>query len=35
MTKAQLLEYAEVNGIEGVGSSMRKAVILAAIKGTM
>ena len=32
MTKAQLLEYAEANGITGVGSSMLKADILAAIK---
>lgn len=28
MTKAQLLEYAERNGIEGVSSSMLKADIL-------
>lgn len=27
MTKAQLLEYAEVNGIEGVSSDMKKADI--------
>lgn len=27
MTKAQLLEYAEANGIEGVNSSMKKAEI--------
>lgn len=27
MTKAQLLEYAEANGIEGVDSSMLKADI--------
>jgi hypothetical protein len=33
MTKAQLLEYAEANGITGVSSSMLKADILAAIKG--
>ena len=32
MTKAQLLEYAEANGIEGVSSSMLKADILATIK---
>lgn len=32
MTKAQLLSYAEENGIEGVSSSMLKADILAAIK---
>lgn len=32
MTKAQLLAYAEENGITGVSSSMLKADILAAIK---
>lgn len=32
MTKAQLLEYAAENGIEGVSSSMLKADILAVIK---
>ncbi|MCD8087275.1 MAG: Rho termination factor N-terminal domain-containing protein [Oscillospiraceae bacterium] len=32
MTKAQLLEYAEANGITGVSASMRKADILTAIK---
>ena len=32
MTKAQLLDYAKANGIEGVSSSMLKADILAAIK---
>lgn len=31
MTKAELLEYAEQNGIEGVNSSMLKADIYAAI----
>lgn len=31
MTKAQLLEYAEANGIGGVSSSMLKADIYAAI----
>lgn len=35
MTKAQLLEYAEENGIEGVSSSMLKADILAVIKGAV
>jgi hypothetical protein len=35
MTKAQLLEYAQANGIEGVSSSMLKADILAAIKAAM
>lgn len=37
MTKAELLAYAEANGIEGVSSSMLKAdiyaVIEAAVKG--
>lgn len=32
MTKAQLLDYAEQNGIEGVSSSMLKADILAVIE---
>ena len=32
MTKAQLLEYAEQNGIEGVNSSMLKADILRIIE---
>ena len=32
MTKAQLLEYAAANGIEGVSSSMLKADILSVIK---
>lgn len=32
MTKAELLAYAEANGIEGVNSSMLKADILEAIK---
>lgn len=32
MTKAQLLEFAQANGIEGVSSSMLKADILATIK---
>lgn len=31
MTKAELLAYAEANGIEGVNSSMLKAEIYAAI----
>ena len=35
MTKAQLLEYAEQNGIEGVSSSMLKADILAVIEGAV
>lgn len=32
MTKAQLLEFAAENGIEGVSSSMLKADILSVIK---
>ena len=32
MTKAQLIEYAEANGIEGVSSSMLKADIIAVIE---
>ena len=32
MTKAQLLDYAKENGIEGVSSSMLKADILTVIK---
>lgn len=32
MTKAELLDYAENNGIAGVGSAMLKADILAAIE---
>lgn len=32
MTKAQLLDYAQQNGIEGVSSSMLKADILAVIE---
>jgi len=32
MTKAQLLEYAEGLGIEGVSSSMTKAQIIEAIE---
>jgi hypothetical protein len=32
MTKAQLLDYAVENGIDGVNSSMLKADILAVIK---
>lgn len=33
MTKAELLDYAAENGVEGVNDAMRKADILAAIKG--
>ena len=32
MTKAELLEYAKQNGIEGVSSSMLKANILSVIE---
>jgi len=32
MTKSELLDYAEENGIGGVSSAMLKADILAAIK---
>lgn len=35
MTKAELLTYAEQNGITGVNSAMLKADILAAIKGAV
>lgn len=35
MTKAELLAYAEHNGVSGVNSSMLKADILAAIKGVV
>jgi hypothetical protein len=35
MTKAQLLEYAEANGVTGVSSSMKKADIIAAIEEAM
>nr|DAG62412.1 MAG TPA: recombination endonuclease VII [Bacteriophage sp.] len=33
MTKAQMLEYADENGVEGVSSSMKKADILAVLEG--
>lgn len=33
MTKAQLIEYAEANGITGVKSSMTKAQIIELIEG--
>lgn len=32
MTKAQLIEYAEAHGIEGVSSSMTKAQIIEVIE---
>lgn len=35
MTKAQLLAYAQENGIAGVSGAMTKANILAAIKGAV
>lgn len=33
MTKAQLLNYAEENGVDGVSGSMTKAQIIDAIEG--
>nr|DAH52456.1 MAG TPA: dimeris T4 recombination endonuclease VII [Caudoviricetes sp.]DAO72882.1 MAG TPA: dimeris T4 recombination endonuclease VII [Caudoviricetes sp.] len=33
MTKAQMLKYADENGVEGVSSSMKKAEILAVLEG--
>ena len=33
MTKAQLLDYADEHGIEGVKSAMKKADIIASITG--
>ena len=33
MTKAELLEYAEVKGIEGLNNRMTKAEIIAALEG--
>lgn len=33
MTKAELLEYAQANGIQGVSGSMHKADIVDAVKG--
>ncbi len=35
MTKSALLAYADANGVEGVGSSMKKADILAVIEGAI
>lgn len=32
MTKAELLDYADENGVEGVNSSMKKADILAVLE---
>nr|DAM12870.1 MAG TPA: HeH/LEM domain [Caudoviricetes sp.]DAN64331.1 MAG TPA: HeH/LEM domain [Caudoviricetes sp.]DAN82407.1 MAG TPA: HeH/LEM domain [Caudoviricetes sp.] len=32
MTKAQLLDYAGENGVDGVSSSMRKADIIAVLE---
>lgn len=32
MTKSELLDYAEENGVEGVNSAMKKADIIEAIK---
>nr|DAT21047.1 MAG TPA: dimeris T4 recombination endonuclease VII [Caudoviricetes sp.] len=34
MTKAQLLDYAWENGVDGVSSSMRKADIIAVLEGS-
>nr|DAL97701.1 MAG TPA: hypothetical protein [Caudoviricetes sp.] len=34
MTKAQLLDYAMGNGVDGVSSSMRKADIIAVLEGS-
>lgn len=33
MTKSQLLDYAEANGVDGVSGSMRKADIIKTIEG--
>jgi hypothetical protein len=33
MTKAQLLDYAGENGVDGVDGSMRKAEIIEALEG--
>lgn len=33
MTKAEMLVYADKNGVEGVSSSMKKAEILAVLEG--
>lgn len=33
MTKAQLLNYAEDNGVEGVSSSMKRAQIVEILEG--
>ena len=35
MTKTELLDYADENGVEGVSSSMRKADILAVLQGAV
>ena len=35
MTKAQLLDYAAENGIEGVSGAMKKADIIATIEGAI
>ena len=32
MTKTQLMEYAQANGVEGVSMSMHKADMIAAIR---
>lgn len=33
MTKAEMLKYADENGVEGVSSSMKKAEILTVLEG--
>nr|DAF15959.1 MAG TPA: dimeris T4 recombination endonuclease VII [Caudoviricetes sp.]DAV19846.1 MAG TPA: dimeris T4 recombination endonuclease VII [Caudoviricetes sp.] len=33
MTKAEMLAYADENGVKGVSSSMKKAEILAVLEG--
>ena len=33
MTKTELLQYADENGVEGVSSSMKKADIVRALEG--
>lgn len=35
MTKAEMLQFADKNGVSGVNSSMRKADILTAIQGAV
>nr|DAW39150.1 MAG TPA: hypothetical protein [Caudoviricetes sp.] len=35
MTRVEMLDYAEKNGVEGVSSSMKKADILAVLQGAV